>query len=451
MEAKLEVAEREIIKPSSSAPHDRLQLSLIDVFFPKVYVSAIFFYQTVAGGESPAIISGKLKSSLSETLSRFYPLAGRIEGFSINCNDEGAVFTEARTDLLLSDFLKNNLDDTNNLGEFFPKIEPGESAGTWPLLSVKVCFFGSGSGVAVTVATSHQICDAASLLTFIQSWATVNGESNDMVMTTPHFTGATIYPPPPNSFQANSMDDISGRKGKCVTNRFVFKSSKIADLKRKAASESVPVPTRVEAITSLIWICATNASRSNSSVAAKSTLMSQAMDLRLRIPSNILSRDAIGNLQTGFFLKEGAESEMEIGNMVAKFRKAKEGVNEMIEDNLQEYKTAGAITNTTFGQNLLISVMGNYLSEVKPDVDLYAMTSWCKKPFYKVEFGWGTPVWVGSASHTVYDNTVYAVLMDSKDGEDVEAWVGLPEQDMLMFVRDQDLLTYAVLNPPVLI
>ncbi|CAH8278774.1 unnamed protein product [Arabidopsis lyrata] len=360
MEAKLEVVGREIIKPSSSAHHDRLQVSLIDVFFPQIYVSAIFFYQTDAGGESPAIISGKLKSSLSETLSRFYPLAGRIEGFSINCNDEGAVFTEARTDLLLSDFLKNNLDDTNNLGEFFPKIEPGESAGTWPLLSVKVCFFGSGSGVAVTVATSHQICDAASLLTFIQSWATGNG---DMAVTTPHFIGATIYPPPQNSLQATSSDDLFGLKGKCVTNRFVFKSSKIADLKRKAASKSVPD-----------------------------------------------SRDAIGNLQSPC-----------------------------------------AITNTTFGQNLLISVMGNYLSEVKPDVDLYAMSSWCKKHFYKVDFGWGTPVWVGSALHTIYDNTVYALLMDSKDGEDVEAWVGLPEQDMLMFVRDQDLLTYAVLNPPVLI
>ncbi|KAG7547486.1 Transferase [Arabidopsis suecica] len=449
MEAKLEVVGREVIKPASPAPHDRLQLSFFDVSCPAVYVSTIFFYQSVAGGESPEIISGKLKSSLSETLSRFYPLAGRIEGFSISCNDEGAVFTEARTDLLLSDFLRNNLDDTNNLGEFLPTIAPGESAGTWPLLTVKVSFFGSGSGVAVTVAISHQICDAASLLTFIQSWATANGESNDMVMTTPHFSGATIYPPPHNSFQATSMDELFELRDKCVTNRFVFKSAKIADLKRKAASESVPVPTRVEAITSLIWRCATKASRSKS-VAAKSTLMTQAMDLRLRIPPNVLSRDAIGNLQSAFFLKEGAESEMEIGKIVAEFRKAKEGVNEMIEENLQGYNTAGAITDTTLGQNLL-SVMGNFISELKPDIDLYTMSSWCKKPFYKVDFGWGTPVWVGSASHTIYDNMVYAMLMDSKDGEDVEAWVGLPKQDMLMFIRDQDLLTYAVLNPPVLI
>ncbi|ESQ55996.1 hypothetical protein EUTSA_v10026919mg [Eutrema salsugineum] len=449
MELKLEAVRREIIKPASPAPQDRLPLSLFDLSCPAVYVSTIFFYKALAG-ESSVIISKRLKSSLSETLSSFYPLAGRIDGISINCNDEGAVFIEARTDLPLSNFLKNNLDNTDSLGVFLPPITSGESAGTWPLLNVMVTFFGSGSGAAVTVATSHQICDAASLLTFVRGWADrAKGDSYDVALTTPQFAGATIYPPPHSSFKAPSMDELFELRGKCVTNRFVFKSAKIAELKRKAASESVPVPTRVEAIASLIWRCARNASRSNSAT-PKSTMMTQAMDLRLRIPSNVLSRNAIGNLQSAFFLKEGSESEMKIGEIVAKFRKAKEGVNEMIEENLQGYNTASTITTTTLGQNLL-SVMGNFMAELKPEIDLYTMSSWCKKPFYKVDFGWGTPVWIGSASHTIADNIVYVVLMDSKDGEDVEAWVGLPKQDMLVFDRDQDLLTYAVLNPPVLI
>ncbi|ESQ55998.1 hypothetical protein EUTSA_v10025191mg [Eutrema salsugineum] len=449
MELKLEVVGREVIKPASPAPHDCLPLSLFDLSCPAVYVSTIFFFKALPG-ESSEIISRRLKSSLSETLSSFYPLAGRIDGISISCNDEGAVFTEARTDLPLSDFLKNNLDNTDSLGVFFPQILPGESAETWPLLSIQVSFFGSGSGVVITVAISHKICDAASLLTFVSRWAaTAKGESSDVLVTTPQFAGATIYPPPHSSFKSPSMDDLFELRGKCVTNRFVFKSAKIAELKRKAASESVPVPTRVEAIASLIWRCARNASRSNSAT-PKSTMMTQAMDLRLRIPSNVLSRDSIGNLQSAFFLKEGSESQMEIGKIVAEFRKAKEEVNEMIEENLQGYNTASTITTTTLGQNLL-SVMGNFMAELKPDVDLYTMSSWCKKPFYEVDFGWGTPVWIGSASHAIYDNIVYVVLMDSKDGEDVEVWVGLPKQDMYVFVRDQDLLNYAILNPPVLI
>ncbi|CAH8333593.1 unnamed protein product [Eruca vesicaria subsp. sativa] len=451
MDAKVDVVRREVIKPAAGAPHDRLQLSLVDLSCPAVYVGTIFFYKAIPG-ESPEIISRRLRNSLSETLTRFYPLAGRIDGVSVNCNDEGALFTEARTDHLLSDFLKNNLDNTESLGLFLPSVAPGESAGTWPLLSVMVSFFGSGSGAAVTVSISHKICDAASLLTFVQGWAaTMKGAiSNDMALTIPNFVGSTIYPPPHTSFQSPSVDDLLEFRGKCVTNRLVFKSSKIAALKCKAASESLLVPTRVEAIMSLIWICATKASRSNS-VSPKSTLMTQAMDLRLRIPTNVLPKNAMGNLQSAFFLKIDAESPMDIGEIVVQFRKAKEGINDMIEENLQGYHTdSTVVTTSTLGQNLL-GVLQKFMTGLTPDIDMYGMSSWCKKPFYEVDFGWGNPVWIGSASHTICDNLVYVLLLDSKDGEDVEAWVGLPKQDMPVFVRDPDLLTYAVVNPPVLI
>ncbi|KAJ4912318.1 BAHD acyltransferase [Raphanus sativus] len=448
MEVKLEVIGRDVIKPSSPAPHDdRLQLSLLDLSLPAIYVATTFFYKSIAG-ESPEIMSRRLKTSLSETLSRFYPLAGRQEGLSICCNDEGVIFTEARTDLLLSDFLRNL--STNSLAAFLPEIEQGESAGTRPLLRVKVIYFGSGSGVAVTVGISHQICDASSLLTFAQAWAAT---SKGTTTCSPHFAGATIYPPPPPpaSFQSLSIDDLYELRGRCVTNRLVFKSSKIAELKRKASSESVPVPTRVEAIMSLIWRCAANASRSNSA-SPKSTVMTQAMDLRLRIPFNVLPQDSMGNLQTLFFVRKGTESELEIDEMVSDFRKTKEEFSEMIKENLQGYDNDTAtITTTKLGQNLL-SVMGDFMSECyKPDIDLYIMSSWCRKPFYEVDFGWGNPVWMGPSSHTVYDNMVFVVLTDSRDGQDVEAWVGLPEQDMPVFLCDQDLLAYAVLNPPVLI
>lgn len=447
MAMKLEETGREVIKPSLHAPHDRVQLSLFDLICPEIYVATTFFYKSVTG-ESPAIISRRLKTSLSETLSRFHPLAGRLEGISVSCNGEGVVFSEAHTNLHLSDFLRNL--NTDSLGEFFPEIEKGESADTWPLMIVKVSFFGSGSGFAVTVGISHKICDATSLLYFVQGWAATTKEmSNNEIMSTPPFAGVTIYPPPQRSSRSPYGDELSELRGKCVTKRLVFKSSKIAKLKRNAASESVPVPTRVEAIMALIWRCATKSSRSNS-VVARSTLMVQAVDLRLRIPSCVLSQDAMGNILSTFFLKEDAGSEMEIGEIVVEFRKAKEGFNEIIKENLQGYNTATIITTTTLGKNLL-SMMGNFVSEIKPDIDLYTMSSWCGKPFYEVDFGWGFPVWMGSPLHTIYNNVVFVILVDSKDGEGIEAWVSLPKQDMHVFVRDPDLLAYADLNPPVLI
>ncbi|CAA7027838.1 unnamed protein product [Microthlaspi erraticum] len=438
MELKLKVIGREVIKPASSSPKDHIQLSILDLSCPAIYVSTIFFYKAQ---DLVTVSSEKLKSSLSETLSRFYPLAGQIEGVSINCNDEGAVFTEARTDLLLQDFLQNlNID---SLEELRPTISPGDSPTTWPLLSVKVTFFGSGSGVAISVCVSHRICDASSLLTFVTDWAATTAKKKSNVSTL-QFAETNIYPPPPPHMASQSPPTDQPNANltkKNVMNRFVFESSKIAELKRKTTSESVLVPTRVEAITSLIWRCARNASRSNL-VAPRSTLMYQAVDLRLRIPTNVLSMDAIGNLQTAFFLKKDAESELEIRETVAAFRKAKEEVNEVIQENLK---------GDTLGQGLM-NVMGKFVSEYKPDIDIYTMSSWCGKPFYEVDFGWGSPVWMGSASHSIYDdNMVYVVLMDSKDGEGVEAWISLPKQDMSVFVCDQELLTYAVLNPPVLV
>lgn len=173
-------------------------------------------------------------------------------------------------------------------------------------------------------------------------------------------------------------------------------------------------------------------------------LMIQALDLRPRIPPAVLSKDALGNLQAPFFLKEGSESKMEIAEIVAEFRKAKEVVNEMIKENL-----ATTITATTLGPNLL-SLLGKLASELTPDIDLFPMSSWCRKPFYEVDFGCGSPVWIGSTGHVIH-NAVFVLLLDSKDGEDVEAWISLPGQDMSVLVREQEVFAYAVINPPVLI
>lgn len=47
-----------------------------------------------------------MKNSLSETLTRFYPLAGKIkDDLSIDGNDEVAHYVEARVDFSLREFL----------------------------------------------------------------------------------------------------------------------------------------------------------------------------------------------------------------------------------------------------------------------------------------------------------------------------------------------------------
>ncbi|XP_010526776.1 PREDICTED: BAHD acyltransferase At5g47980-like [Tarenaya hassleriana] len=106
-----------------------------------------------------------------------------------------------------------------------------------------------------------------------------------------------------------------------VSKRFV----KIAELKQRFASKNKIVhnPTRVEAITSFIWKCATKASPS---------AMTLAVDLRRR---SQLMWNMIGNLLAVVTVAEGPESEMEICELVAKIRRKKEEVREKIKENLQ--------------------------------------------------------------------------------------------------------------------
>lgn len=110
MAMKLEILSKEVIKPDSPNHLQTLHLSLFDQFLPKTYVSAIFFYDDHQPDQEEILVQ-KLKNSLSQTLSLFYPLAGRIkEGVTVDCNDEGALFTKARADVLLSDVLRNPSD-----------------------------------------------------------------------------------------------------------------------------------------------------------------------------------------------------------------------------------------------------------------------------------------------------------------------------------------------------
>ncbi|KAM7278943.1 hypothetical protein ACFE04_006077 [Oxalis oulophora] len=93
-EMKIEIVRRETIKPSSPTPDHlrKFKLSFLDQLIPNEYVSLLLYYppkdfDPKDGGN----MLDRLKSSLSKTLTRFYPFAGRLnDDVSVDCNDEGA-------------------------------------------------------------------------------------------------------------------------------------------------------------------------------------------------------------------------------------------------------------------------------------------------------------------------------------------------------------------------
>lgn len=79
MDMKVQIISKEAIKPSTSTPPHlkTYKLSLFDQLAPPVYIPIILFYS--AAGENSSRKSVHLKNSLSKTLTKFYPFAGRVK------------------------------------------------------------------------------------------------------------------------------------------------------------------------------------------------------------------------------------------------------------------------------------------------------------------------------------------------------------------------------------
>ncbi|KAK5786485.1 hypothetical protein PVK06_041122 [Gossypium arboreum] len=106
--------------------------------------------------------------SLSQTLTLFYPFAGRIKDhLSIARNDEGAYYVEARVNLPLCVFL--NLPDSSYVSQLLPESNWTEtSAGGYYIAMIQVTNFACG-GIAIGAFLSHVIVDAPAAATFMIS------------------------------------------------------------------------------------------------------------------------------------------------------------------------------------------------------------------------------------------------------------------------------------------
>ncbi|KAL3745943.1 hypothetical protein ACJRO7_014959 [Eucalyptus globulus] len=123
MATKVKVVSTKTIKPSSpTPPHLRnFNFCLLDQLAPPFYVPVVLFYSVPDGKAAPdsASVSGNLKTSLAQVLSLFYPLGGRVKGNAcIDCNDEGALYLEAKAHFELSKVLSYT--EIAQLQQFLP-------------------------------------------------------------------------------------------------------------------------------------------------------------------------------------------------------------------------------------------------------------------------------------------------------------------------------------------
>ncbi|XVF43803.1 hypothetical protein PTKIN_Ptkin02bG0069900 [Pterospermum kingtungense] len=434
MELRVETFHTEAIKPSSPTPINlkNFKLSLLDQITPATYIPLIFWYSAEGAAVDHISVakerSRRLKKSLSETLTRFYPFAGRISNSVIECNDKGVDYIEATANCPLQDILKQP--NCEELGKFLPVQVESSEAATGRILLVKVTFFQCG-GMAIGVSLSHKIADLSTLGNFMNSWAATSRGSGPVVF--PVFgCAASFLPPTDLSFTMPSMEFKSQ---KATMRRLVFDASKISMLKARSASASVPQPTRVEVVSAFIWKCLIAASTSHLGGFTKPSVLRQVVNLRNRLKPP-LPQNSVGYL-VSYFTVQTVDGETELQGLVKQLRN---GIREFSGNYVKKLQGSEAIS-TIFEA---AKEVGN-LSK-REDIDFFNCLSWCRFDIYEADFGWGKPIWASIGGAGVPN---IFVLMDTRDGEGIEAWVGLTEAEYAFFERHEEIHAFASVEPSV--
>jgi len=433
----MEIISREFIKPSSpTPPHLRnFPISFIDHISFRNYVPLLFFYDDTKVCDQTSKIS-HLKNSLSQILSIYYPFAGRFKDQrSIECNDQGVSFLVANiAGTKLSTILQNPTE--NLLNPLFPdELQWKNMDSNERILVIQINCFACG-GIVISVCACHKIIDAATAFNFMNDWAKLNseGESNSKpTLSLPYnllYAGDTIFPQGslPNFPECEFVIDKT-----IVSKRFVFEASKIKLLKTMMVnldSHDVKNPTRVEVVTAMIYKCVVSSLELN----FKTTSLRMAVDLRRRMVPP-LSDKCVGNIVWFLFVINP-----ELHELVYKIR---EGLHEFCE--VYPKKFGGKEKDLPFIFECLKQVT-TPVSESDYNQSLILYASWCKFPMYEADFGWGKPIWVTTSTCPV-KNAI--VLMDTRNGDGIEAIVNMKESDMVRFEREVELLQYASLNPSI--
>ncbi|KAL6988619.1 shikimate O-hydroxycinnamoyltransferase [Sarracenia purpurea var. burkii] len=260
-EPEVKIIRREMIKPAFRMPRQRkttYKLSLLDQIIPPFHFPLVFFYPNNRNTGNIDLIKNILKQSIAETLTLFYPLAGKIkDDLWIDCNDEGMYYVEARINSHLSEVLDLSRPNYQMIYQLVPRVSPTEmepkTEGVYVVM-VQLNIFDCG-GIALALSTSHKIMDGYTVDTFLKSGvASARGtpQPGHLNLAASHLFPQNISLP--KDSKLFTWPPLF-KEGDCVTRRLVFDGSALVALKAKAASSSsslVQNPTRIEVVSGLL-------------------------------------------------------------------------------------------------------------------------------------------------------------------------------------------------------
>ncbi|CAN4111940.1 unnamed protein product [Withania somnifera] len=381
-----------MVKPSTPiSNHLRcLKLSLFDQVAPHIFVPILFHYLPNSECNMEGITDQRcdeLQKSLAQTLTKFYPLAVRLseDKLSSHCNDEGV---ESKVHANLAEFLHGGF-KIELLNGFVPADLPS----------------------IIGINISHIPADGFTLGSLVKEWAHISQ------------TGTTKGCLPSFGHLPTSISPPSNIGPNIVTKRFVFDALAIAKLKdRITSSATFTRPTQLVIVLSFIWKVLVGNSSTKHGHSRGSSLM---FPIILRGKSYLPSLEhALGNLYVTVVASvEAKHLRKELHDFVHVVGSTTRDTSACIGKASIDDITSMFVCCGTEVVNKLCQV---------DEMDIYPCTSWCRFPWYEADFGWGKPFWVRSVSKPFG----VIILNDTKDGDGIEAWVSLKENDMVEFERD---------------
>ncbi|XP_074310162.1 stemmadenine O-acetyltransferase-like [Silene latifolia] len=433
---EVEIISREYIKPSSPTPsHLRnLTLSFLDQKFAPFIIPVLLFYE-VSEGSIPLDMS-RLKICLSETLTTFYPLAGRYQTWgTILCNDEGIPFVEAQVNCPLSDVLSSISSSTINLISFYPPNKDDLIASRVQL-AIQVNVFTCG-GFAIGWYHTHKVTDNISAATFFRHWAAlVTHRCEDTAQAQPDFNaGVTAFPPVPEQDQKPVTPALKNNKPEkqVLVRSFLFKKQAVTELKAKSISDRVPNPTRFESVSGFLWKQLLLASRK-----VDRSVFSLTIDLRTR------SDPPLPNVSMGNLIEIAwatVEKQAELPELVAEIHETISKMKDIVSEYRGEKREAA---RETYRQNFMEAIF-----ECKGK-NVYGLTSWCNAAgFGDVDFGFGKPKWIvpiDGILDKILRNAIVLTDYTDEDGDGFEAWMFFEEESIKFLETSDEFLAFASPN-----
>ncbi|KAH6788477.1 hypothetical protein C2S51_003483 [Perilla frutescens var. frutescens] len=408
----------------------------MDELNPTMNVNAILYYQPDYNTNTmKETLMKRLEESLAEILPHFYPFAGRYikKDHLVDCSDQGAEIVAANVELELRQIIDNP--SPKELNDLLPHESGAADEEEDPILSIQINKFKCG-GIAIGICISHRIIDASSLGTFISAWTKASrGGDGDGDAVIPSFEGPVFFPGknlPTPEFGMTRTRESALYNIRCKI--FKFDKAAISCLKERAAATVATTgesrrPSRIQVISGLMISAIAGLERDNHGQ-ERDLLVAQSVNMRGRtVPP--LPKHSCGNLAALAITECSGE---EIKNM---------GFLDFVRVICHDIrKTVGYCAKllSKEGHKSLIDT-SQYASEksLSHDVNVVWLTDWTKFPFYEADFGLGKPVWASVVDIFIKN---HVIMMTTKEGDGVEAWVQLEEKDMAFFQNQINCLVW---------